>query len=139
MGSGSRPGQGTGLLSWSANCSQSMRCAAVIGTSGTPSTTSAFATTVFGAFAVLAFVVLVGVDEDGEHAVSATPLISAVANQPRLTSSEYLSRWALGLRGGPPPPATKPYNPTADAAFSLNRLPSRMYPRSTDILLCPVV
>src|ERR1700721_1340459 len=96
MGSGSRPGHGTGLFSWSAKCSQSDRCAAPIGTRRTPSTTSAFGATVFCAFAVLAFValvgglfdVLVGVEEDGEHAASTAPPRSPAATaQIRLTSS----------------------------------------------------
>jgi hypothetical protein len=40
--------------------------------------------------------VLVGVDEDGEHTVSATPLRStAAANQTRLTSSRYLPQLVL--------------------------------------------
>lgn len=35
--------------------------------------------------------------------------------------------------------APRDYSPTAAAAFSVNRLPSRVYPRSTVIDLCPVV
>jgi len=74
MGSGSRPGHGTCLLSSSANFTQSARWARVMGTSGTPSTTSALGPGRLAVETGLVWTTPLGVELEDEHAASRTPL-----------------------------------------------------------------
>jgi hypothetical protein len=77
IGSGRRPGHGIGLFNRSANIAQSARCAEVIGTSGTPSTTSDFGHDAIGAVACLRLDAPPIGDEGDEHAAIEVPVMTA--------------------------------------------------------------
>jgi hypothetical protein len=81
MGFGSRPGQGTGLLSSSANFTHSERWARVIGVSGTPFTISALGSRALTTGAVADR--SLGVTVDDEQAARAVPATRAATSSDR--------------------------------------------------------